>query len=265
MLWWRVETSASETSDNLHVYDRDGHILFRQRVWIPDASTVQIRDAAISNAGTIAIAGVVFADSGAVAGFWGWLPPGGGTATIIRTSPFEATNIAIGPDLDVWVLGWELGPGRKLNTAAPHSTLRHYDRKGNLLDQHLQWPDSECSHSHPTQQLVAAKNRVGVFLPSCRQWLEFAANGELMKTRRLPYLPSDSDHGWLTSGVVFTDNDDLYINFRNAIFRLDTDDSQWVSVEPLGWHSAFVGIVGADGSSLVGMGSPSEISWMPLQ
>jgi len=190
---WQRNTLPADTRDNLVVYDRDGGVVAKWRLWFPDASLVKIVDAAASPDGHLAITGLAVNASGALACFLGSVSIGEATARVIQTSPFEGRRIEFGPDGTIWVLGWELGEMRKITTAPEHSTLRRYNRAGKLIGEHLRWPAINCG-LHPAResdgsspQLAASSDRIGVFLPGCRVWMEFSPQGEIIGSLQWHY------------------------------------------------------------------------------
>lgn len=267
---WRVDTFASDRDSNFAVYDREGKTVLQQRIWFPDAARVQIHDAVVSAHGMVALVGTAYGSTGAVAHFWATMPLNGGAAAVFQVSPFGGLNIAFGPDNTVWILGMEVGPGGRMMAAAPHATLRHYRLDGSLLDQHLPWPEMQCGR-HPVDLasglpfVVSSRDRIGLYLPSCQEWIEFA-RGDIVERRRVsfPLAEVDKEHAPTMIGLALTEGNEVYASFGGrGVFRLNRSEDAWEPARPK--HNEAGGtVIGIDGDMLV-QARGNEISWVTMK
>ena len=274
---WGRNTLPADTGDNLILYNRDGRVVAKWRLWFPDASLVTIIDAAASPEGHVAVTGRAVNASGQLAGFLASVSSGEAVARVIQTSPFEGQWLEFGPDGTIWVLGYELGDKRMIRKAPEHSPLRRYDRAGKLIGEYLRWPAMNCG-LHPAvesggswPQLAASSDRIGVFLPACRVWIEFNPQGESLGSFQWHYplqevgaSPKDRFKN-MALRVVMTQDSRVFGTFGRGLFGLNRNTGTW---EPVGLRpplSQIDWLLGSDGDRIVYRTGRSELAWAKVE
>ncbi len=245
-------------------------MVLETRVWIPDATEVWIRDVAAVEGEAVAV-GNAMVGSLEYTGFLAFVPVKGGAARIIQTAPFEGMSVAVGSDRSVWVLGWQAGEGRRVRKAPDHAMLRHYGRDGKLIGGSLPWSSFQCG-LHPVAVsrdgnagVRASKDRIGVLLPECHEWVEFNLAGEL--TGRWPWRDVPITNGlkssaWISSAAM-TPSNEVFARIGIGLYRLNREQGVW---EPVDLAAAtdsgamFNWLAGNDGESLVYL-SERELVW----
>jgi hypothetical protein len=243
------------------VQDGEGRTILETRVWVPDATQVWIRDVDAVEGEAVAV-GNAMAGSLEYTGFLAFIPIKGGTARIVRTAPFEGMSVAVGPDRSVWVLGWQLGEERRILKAPDHAMLQHYGRDGILIGGSLPWSSFRCG-LHPVvgpgnaqAQVRASKDRVGVLLPGCHEWMELNTNGEL--TDRWSWRDVPITNGLksctMFSAVVMTPSNEVFARIGIGLYRLNRERGTWDPVDLTAATDSgaiFGWLAGHDGESLV--------------
>lgn len=96
---------ASPDGPAVTVYDREGHVAREAVVWLKDARSVSIADAAVSRNGDLVVAGGTENNAGSIANFVASVGRDGHLSKIIRTSPFMPVYICAAEDGTVWSYG----------------------------------------------------------------------------------------------------------------------------------------------------------------
>jgi len=259
LIAWRTATSASERGQNLFLYDADG-ARRGYRLEIPDAAMVHIWDVAASPS-TLAVAAQAIDASGTVAGLFALISRQSQSTTITQTSPFEPQRITIRADSTIWVLGYQLGEGRRVKAAPRHSILKQYTPEGRLIGEHLQWPGMACGlhpaidHGEGNPALLALPGGVGLMLPACNEWLELDSAGNLARKVVWRY-PGTADT------LIFTvaTGTGVFGYMDAHLFQLGLDTGRWDPVlQPDSVPAAAVPL-GNDGNALV-YESSGRIHW----
>ncbi len=274
---WRNETTYADSTENLTICDREGKVVRRYRVWFPDAALVKIWDASASADRTVAVVGLAVDKSGRYIGFLCTITLETSKAKVIDLSPFEGRSIVYAPDNTLWILGWELGGDRRLDTAPSHHVLRHYTGDGLRAGEYFPWPGINCGE-HPRggrPKLTASKDRIGVFLPACSTWLEVALTGDLLGRWQwqLPDGFIDSDVHFATA--TMTPDNRVYCHFSqperppvralNSVLRLNRERSAWEvvdSTDAVSGVGKLVWLAGVDHGQLVYLVGSDELIWM---
>jgi len=278
LLSWAHRITHSDPSDNLLVYDCAGQVVFRARVWLPGAYMVDISDAAASREGHVAAVGLAGTGAGAIASFL-FLAHASRPAAeklIARTSPFEGLGVAFGPDNSIWVVGRQLGEGRRLANAPDHAVLHRYSVDGKLLQQALPWSSFNCAGMHPTtgvpgtSLLVASGERIGLLAQACREWVELTSQGEVRRRQATQVIPKFDRSGEPSPkpkkamGLAMTARG-FYASFEGGqLYRLIPETGAWqpVVVEVPGESTLrFSWLTGSDGDSLVYASSGGRLVW----
>jgi hypothetical protein len=270
---WEPDTRSSDTAENLAVYDREGNLVGKTRIWLQDASFLSIVDAAARKDGNVAVVGWAMTGSGTVAGFLGDVSVVRNSGLIIQTSPFEGQSVTFGPDGTIWVFGMVLGPGRGREPAPDHYMVQHFGTNDVLKDQHLLRSSFPCE-SHPAirgfPRVLASGDRIGLFAPACRMWVELSLTGELLgqwKWNYQPPAPDDASKVRVWS-VMLTPTNELYGRLEwsvgDGFFRFDRQASTWIPVdtsEAKSVRAPVVWLLGTDGDALVYATLDHKLAW----
>jgi hypothetical protein len=273
LLHWKSLAKSDEPGENFSIYERDGRLAAKARIWFPEAWQVRIDDAAAAEKGQIAVVGTAFENSGAVAGFLALLSSGGRITKVVRTSPLQGQSVVFGPDDTIWVLGLEVGPGRRLATMPDHDTVQHYGADGRLLGGFLPYSTWGCPPlRHPalpytTRALVASRDRVGILTSNCAQWVELDLKGQTIARGPLQFPASSDGKRQYLFGAVMTPDNQVYADFKTSstagLYRLIRETGTWQAVQgTLGEpDSTFRGLLGIEGDSLVCHGGRGQVFW----
>jgi hypothetical protein len=186
----------------------------------------------------------------------------GGAARIVQTSPFEGVAVAGGPDRSVWVLGYQAGEERRVRKAPDHAMLRRYDRDGKLIGEGLPWSSFRCGLHRVAvstlgmARLAASKDRIGVHLPACHEWVEFNLGGEL--TGRWSWRDVPVTNGLkssaMSSAVAMTPSNEVFARIGIGLYRWNREQGAWAPVDlsaATGSGAVFSWLAGNDGESLI--------------
>ncbi len=270
---WKMDTSASEASPNLALYDRDGKLVGKARVWLDGASFLRIIDTAVRRDGSIALVGYAVTSSGTLAGFLAHVSISQGSARIIQTSPFEGQAVDFGPDGTIWVLGMEFGPGRRYTAAPDHSMVQHFGADDTLQGQHLLRSNFTCELAAEGNmglpRVAASSDRIGLFAPLCRMWVELTTTGELLGQWRWNIkapTPSGVD-GEGVRWIALSSTNELYGwrgSKEHTLVRFDRQASDWILVETpaaRGAGASFTSLYSVDGDMLVYHTLENKLAW----
>jgi len=270
---WKYDTSASDSAENVTLYDRDGNAIAKTRIWLSDASFVRIEDATTRKDGEVAVVGWATTNSGTLAAFMADVSTARNSVQIMRTSPFEGRAVGFGPDGTIWVLGRELGPGRGKEPAPDHFMVQHFGLDDVLRDQHLLSSDFPCELARQingTPRVVASSDRVGFFAPFCRMWVELSPTGEMLgqwSWKPLSPITNGVESQAGVRSVALTPANELYgWTGWNAysLVRFDRHSSRWLPVQTDSLRNTgapFWALYGIDGDTLVYHTSENRLAW----
>lgn len=273
MISVRNDTHYSDPSENVYLDDRQGNTIASFRLFAPDAWQFHIQQVAASGDGSVAAVGLARNNQGGLSGYLAIMSLGTSEVRMIETSPFEGRSLAYGPDGSLWILGWALNAERMLSTTPPHSTLRRFSAEGELISEHLPWPETRCG-SHPSggcsldsQVLAASGDRIGVLMPVCKRWMEFSPEGEVLGEWQLRIADYDGpDENVSPRYAAMTPDNEVYYYISYAVrrdgsepgvpglYRLNRESSAFerVGISQAGSAAGpLVGFAGANGESLV--------------
>lgn len=271
---WRMESYPSDTNENVAVYDRDGKLVGKTRIWVPDASFLHIEDAAVRKDGNVAAVGWAMTNSGTIAGFLADVAVTRNSGRIIQTAPFEGMAVGFGPDGTIWVLGKVVGPGRGREPAPDHYMVQHFGADDVLKDQRFLLSEFSCEFARQfgrsLPKVVASDDRIGFFAPTCRTWLELSPAGELLGkwtwSAKSPVV-NGVEKTEITT-VALTSANELYGQRdwpkAGLLFRFDRPSSEWVPVDTDATASAVAPLYrleGSDGDVLVYHSSDKRLVW----
>lgn len=270
---WKYDTSATSTDENLAVFDRDGKLVGKTRVWLQGASLLRIEDATAREDGQAAVVGWVISSSGNVAAFLADVSLTHGTGKVIQTSPFEGQAVGFGPDGSIWVLGLVVGPERGKGPAPDHYMVQHFGTDGILRAQHLLRSDFSCElglEFKGIARVTASGDRIGIFSPSCRTWVELSPSGELMGQWKWNPVSPVSSRGVETAGILtitLTSTNELYgwrEGVERGLYRFDRHASAWIPVHTGTAQNAGtppLSLEGSDGDTIVYHASEKRLAW----
>jgi hypothetical protein len=276
LLHWRSLAKSDEPGENFAIYERDGRLAAKARIWFPEAWQVRIDDAAAAAKGQIAVVGTAFENSGTLAGFLALLSSDGRITKVVRTSPLEGHAVVLGPDDTIWLLGLQIGPDRRRATMPDHDTVQHYGADGVLLGGFLPYSAWGCPPLlHPalpssTRALVASRDRVAILTSNCAQWVELDLKGQTIARGPLQFPASPDGKRQYLFGAVMTPDNQVYAYFNGpskagpGLYRLIREAGAWHTVqgtmtgEP---ESTFGGLLGIEGDSLVYQGRNWQLFW----
>jgi len=271
---WKQDISSSDTADNLFLHDRDGAAVGKARIWVEGASFLRIEDAAARKDGRVAVVGWAVTNSGTLAAFVADVSVAQRSAHIIQTSPFEGRAVGFGPDGTIWVLGFELGPGRSREPAPDHYMVQHFGTDDVLEDQHLLRSNFDCELARDINgvpRVAASDDRIGLFAPFCRMWVELSPTGEVLNQWKWAPLSPVRNGNETAEGirwVALTSTNELYGwsnrgRSQRNLFRFDRKTSVWVPLETAAAQSAgaLLALLGSDGDALVSRIVGKKVGW----
>jgi len=268
IFYWNHDTAESARENNLFVYDAKGASVLSTRLWFTGAGSVRIISVASSH-GVIAAVGMAVEKTGFYTGYLAIVEIASAKATIVRTGVFEGKTVAFGPDGNIWLLGYELGEGRRIETAKPHGALRRYRPDGaSVGEQLLMWPEIKCG-LHPgdssktgTPVLAPSGDRVGVLLASCNRWVEFGRDGRQLGSWQFDEVPDKA--GVWTVAIV---DGFVYASIGQRLYQLLKETGTWRPVDmtaasqtagPLNW------LAGVDSGQFVYSVAHGDFIWTKL-
>jgi hypothetical protein len=278
LIAYRRESTPSDLTPNLRIFDRSGSLVRNARLWIDGASVLRIYDIAASRDGRVGVVGSAVSQSGELAWFFADISLSGeSNAKVVHTSPFEPRSVAFGTDGSVWLLGLQLGPDRHFRNAPDHFIVEHLNRDGTLEGSYLKRSSIACGTLAPAAgglaKILASDDRIGLFLRLCDTWVELKPNGDLIGSWK--WNPSrwgdntkDKSLGVITAAM--TGNDEVYatiISTENGtkirgLFRLDRTRNDWVSANIDAARETVGTVQGSDEDKLVYYNSKGEVVWV---
>jgi hypothetical protein len=140
--------------------------------------------------------------------------------------------------------------------------LRHSDQDGKLIGEGLPWSSFRCG-LHPVAvstvgwaRLAASKDRIGVLLPDCHEWVEFNFGGDLTgrwNWRDVPTGKRDGSSAWISSAVM-TPSNEVFARIGIGLYRLNREQGAWDPVDlsaATGSGAMFTWLAGNDDESLI--------------
>jgi hypothetical protein len=267
---WKWETSAADSAPNIALYNREGKIVGSTRIWLDDAVFIRILDASVRADGDVAVVGWATTNQGLFAAFFGQVSVKRGVGQIVRTSPFEGRAVTFAPDGSIWVLGLELGPGRGREPAANHYMVQHFGKDYVLKEQHLLRSDFSCElaaeGNMALPSIVVSNDRIGLFAPRCRMWVELSLAGELLGQWTWNALPARRGGTEEVTAVALTSRDELFGwkgSLEPGLVRFGRTSHTWI---PMGNNlappsSAISWLQGSEGEMLVSATVDKKLVW----
>ncbi len=133
---------------------------------------------------------------------------------------------------------------------------------GNAVVGSLPWSSFRCG-LHPAAdqfdgyaEVRASKDRIGVLLPTCHEWLELNTSGEITgrwSWRDVP-ITNGLKSSAMVSSVVMTPSNEVFARIGIGLYRLNREQGTWDPVDLTAATDAgaiFGWLAGHDGESLV--------------
>lgn len=265
---WTRENSPSDTAENVFVYDRNGKLVGKTRIWLPDASLIYLDNVVVGPHAEIAAVGRAVDRSGIFADFLARLTLATHQLQVVQTSPFHGRDVAFGPDGTLWVVGYEVGPENRVSDS-DYSIVRHFDASNRLEGSYVPHSSLQCtkveagSFTVAEPAILTSSDRVGILLAGCNTWLELSTAGEVLG--KWTWQKSTSVSSIHT--VAFTLSNEVYgsvTSSANWLGHLDKKTGTWQPVNtdlPLSRGARYVSLMGSDGDKLVYRSGDAELRW----
>jgi len=169
-----------------------------------------------------------------------------------------------------------VGPDRNDKNAPDHKVIEHFGTDDVLKDSYLLRSALPCAYppalpfNSGQPQIIVADDRVGLFVPACRMWVELSPAGEVLGQWKWKSRGVDA-HGHDLGGirsVALTSSNQLYARLDSpkeiSLVRFDRQASEWVPVSTAAVASAgahFAWLEGSDGEALVYLASGKTVAW----
>jgi hypothetical protein len=243
--------------------DREGKLLSKTVVSVPQAGEYWPCDFDRGTDGTIVFVGGTYSASGQAAPFIAWISPSGQTEQVVRTFPYYANHVSIAPDGSVWTIGLEMINHHTSDPALNPSSgvLRHFNRQGKLTAS--VWPQADFTAASDAGRLtegklIATSDRVGWYSSVFRvdKYLELSIPS--MTQQAYPGLPRDLS-GKIVDQFALTEAGGATVMVQDrspghrTTYQLDRATSQWIQLQvpALGGYPYAPHLLGSDGESLV--------------
>lgn len=231
------------------LYGRDGKLVSRADLSLPDAVRVLVGDVAANQDGLAAATAAIWKGDGTVAHVIFLIELPGQIKRIIRTTPFFAHRICFGPDGALWGFGSNV---EAEENRLEHEVFEKYSLEGRLLGKFVPRSSFKCKQRPASNFgdrrtmlvsfLRASKHRIGAYSGPAQQWIELSNDGSLLgRWNAVPPLSLSPSTGstfypqriFLTL-VEFTPSGLVYAQLsegsRHGLFRLDRATEGWVLV-----------------------------------
>jgi hypothetical protein len=249
------------------LYDRDGKWLFETPFTLDHAFQNYIQDAAVTDSGTVVVAGSVLTADGASADVIAEVTKSG-IGRVIRTSPFYPEKICVAGNGSVWAYGLEFNDDRFGERRKHYPMLREY-RMGvgelrSTLDRATVQPPKGVPETGTQEEFQMRCNDTKVVLISgaTKELIEYDLSDSRLSRWPLPPLPGGIDFVRI-KGAALTDSGAVYVSTYDAnrsdaltrILRLQRDSTGvtgWTTMTAVSSdHGRFFILLGSDGESLV--------------
>jgi hypothetical protein len=140
--------AATPSTPNVSIYGRDGRLSRQIVIWIPEAMRVFLDNVVLTTDGRILATGVADSNDGKRAAFIAITDVAGKVTSVIRTNPFLASQLCLGPDGTVWTFGDVPSTGTA-SAEVSAGLLRNYDFGAGLLHEFLPRSSFPASRNAP--------------------------------------------------------------------------------------------------------------------
>jgi hypothetical protein len=189
-------------------YGSGGGLKTQVALSLPESSRLTFRDAVATRDGNLAIAASgSFEDQQKLVSIILWVSHTGNIDRVVRTPSFAPVRLVFAPDGNLWTLGKVYDETFK--ETPEHEVVRGYDQQGKLIKTLLPVQSFKNANMHPAAGsfLVANAEKVGMYSPTAREYVEFDVSGENVRRWTTPELPSKT----VVLACGLTNRGDLYI------------------------------------------------------
>jgi len=267
--------SVSTAVPYVFAFDPSGRLVTQSRMEIPQATRIIVRNVAAAPAGTLVVAGSAGTADGQFASYLAWVSPGGKLERLVGGSMFAALRVCFASDGTLWAFGRARTPNYQEQPG--HDVLRQYSNDGRMVRSLLPRESfARDDHRHPAEGsfLVAAKDRVGLYSTSAKEWIEVSLSGDVLGR----WKGIDTGPGMMITGAAVTSSGSVYVSVQTVrgnetkatFFRFNREQGVWALVDGAKVlpPSRVGAIVGADDNHLVirsSANSSLDFSWVPVE
>ena len=194
--------SADAMHNTVSAYRSDGQVMFDRTLEIPGVYHLQIRYAAVSPEGWVAVSAGAYSEDAAHVSVLIWVRPDGTVARAVRTSPYAPNQMVFAPDGSLWTLG-RLKTADNNGDVPDGAVMRHYDRNGQKIGEALPLSGFPAMHETRTARYPPAApfweavifpglDRLGLFCPGMTEYIELSWDGAVLGRWRTAPISEDS-------------------------------------------------------------------------
>lgn len=249
--------------------DRTGKLALRAQISPAGASHVLLRDVSASPGGTFAVAFSAAASNGGPASFIAWLDHTGKTARLVQVSAAVPYLVCFADDGSLWAAVHMRLAENPEQEIARYDVLRHYGADGKLIGSALR-REAFPARSSPDWlaeygSLTASHDRIGLFAPTGRIWVEISYAGTDLGHWTLPGPKVEFTQAFLSqSDQVYVHQqeraDHTHEALRSYIFDKASNTLQELDTSTIHWGRP-ASLKGVDGDELVYMAAPRVLKW----
>ncbi|HEU0140354.1 MAG TPA: hypothetical protein VFQ79_11600 [Bryobacteraceae bacterium] len=255
----RAFESVDGSAPNVWVYDREGKAVTSAILWLEDAAKVRVFDVGVDYDGTAVASGYVTRADGTAEAVIGIIGRGGRIERVIRTNPFVARFVTVGPDRVIWAAGRDIEATQR---GRDYDMVRSYSMDGRFL--HSAVPRSSAASVQDPVPATGKTGRTHLRGSSTNVVFYSGVMNRLIVFDRAGAIVNDWSPPvpWRNArmGGFGTDAASIYALFRGddghrGAFRFDRQAGNWVLIKdtytPPGERVRFGLLRGTDAGALV--------------
>ncbi|MGA3185711.1 MAG: hypothetical protein ABSF22_01250 [Bryobacteraceae bacterium] len=179
------------------------------RIWPDNGDMVYIMDTSVSPKGGFAVPFTILSTTGQRTGAIAWLDSAGKVTKIVQLPTAAAYNTCFADDGTLWALVF-VRKDDQGHEASGYDMLRHYDANGVLIGTALPRSDfaSKRFPSTGVSRMAASHDRIGIYLPVTRNWIEISYSGDLLGHWILPTANN------MILNVGLSDQNEVYLGYQ---------------------------------------------------
>lgn len=269
LISWKRENGPLDTEENVSVYDRTGQLKGKIRIAVLNSHLMYLDNVVAGPDGRIAAVGSIVDNSGEFDSFVADANLATQAVKIVMLEPFRAHDVTFGPDGTLWIAGYDSEFGNRLSTK-DFVVVKHLSVDGKLQDSQLVSSSLRCnwySFAAAEGVLFATKDRIGLLVQNCQQWIELNTDGEVVG--RWHWKGSEAVD--MVHNAILTASDEVYASiqgaqdlpYRSWMGHLNKKTGEWeeVTVNPLAAH---LGLRGSEEDMLVLGSGEGELKWAKI-
>ncbi len=257
--------SADGMYSIVSAYRGDGQVMFDRTLEVPGVQRLQIRYAAVSPEGRVAVSAGGYGEDAKFASVLIWVNPDGTVERVVRTAPYGANQMVFEPDGSLWTLG-RLTTADYTADVADGAVVRHYDRNGRKIGEALTLSGFPAMHEARTTRypprapfwgavMFPGPDRLGLFCPTMTEYIELSWDGTVLGRWRTAPISRDSPL-WT---AAFGKNGAVVALIGHTLHTFDKATGNFIPMEN---GSKEVGrLVGGDGTRLLLRTDPGKYTW----